>query len=74
MLINEKELTIPDIGLTSKQVAALFELPLITVQKYAARYNVTHIGEGRHKTYYFSEPELTRFMNRPKPGRRRHTE
>jgi hypothetical protein len=37
---------------------------------WAAANGVAYIGEGRRKTYNFTEADIERFRHRSKPGRR----
>jgi hypothetical protein len=70
MKVNDKEITIPEKGLSTKDIKELFNAELITVQKFAVKNNVPYDGEGYRKNYHFFEQDIINFINRPKPGRR----
>jgi hypothetical protein len=70
MDIAGKKVAIPKKGFSAKEVAVLFNVKPITVQKFAARYGVPYDGEGYRKNYHFFEQDIMSFINRPKPGRR----
>ena len=53
-----------------KEVAAMYNCDLSTLQKWAKANDVKYIGEGRRKDYKFTKADIERFKNRPKPGRR----
>jgi hypothetical protein len=56
--------------MTTDEVARLSECALVTVQKWAAANGVAYTGRGGRKTYNFTEADIERFRQRPKPGRR----
>jgi hypothetical protein len=41
-----------------------------TLVKWASKNNVSYIGEGRRKTYQWTDADIERFRDREKPGRR----
>jgi DNA-binding transcriptional MerR regulator len=55
---------------TSSEVAEICNSKQQTVLKWSQNNNVNFIGEGRRKTYLFTESDIDRFKERPKPGRR----
>jgi orotate phosphoribosyltransferase-like protein len=71
MEIDGKNINIPERGLTTEEIAKIFNVKKITVQKFAQKYNVSYSGEGFRKNYYFFEQDIINFVNRPKRGRRR---
>jgi DNA-binding transcriptional MerR regulator len=56
--------------MTTDEVARLSGCALVTVQKWAAANGVAYTGRGNRKTYNFTEADIERFRQRPKPGRR----
>jgi orotate phosphoribosyltransferase-like protein len=70
MKIQGKIITIPERGLSTEEIAKLFNVKKITVQKFAQKNNVSYNGEGYRKNYYFFENDIINFSNRPKRGRR----
>lgn len=54
----------------SEDLVKLFQVQSITVRKWAQKNGVSYIGEGKRKTYIFTELDIERFRNREKPGRR----
>jgi DNA-binding transcriptional MerR regulator len=55
---------------TSTDVAEKCNSKQQTVLKWAQNNNVNFVGEGKGKTYLFTENDIERFKERPKPGRR----
>jgi hypothetical protein len=53
----------------SQDLAEQFGCSLIAVQKWAQSNGVSFIGEGRRKTYQFTEADIVRFAARPHAGR-----
>jgi hypothetical protein len=56
-------------SLTSGQVSSQTGAALRTVNKWAAAHGVAYTGEGRRKTYLWSENDITHFTERPEKGR-----
>lgn len=56
--------------MTTNEIAEKAGCASITVRKWAAENNVRFIGEGRRKTYLFSDADYERFLKRAKPGKR----
>ena len=52
----------------SKEVAARYGVVEITVRKWAADNGVAFEGEGRRKTYQWTEGDCKRFEDRKSPG------
>ena len=57
---------------TSNELAEMFHIKRITVLKWAVKNDIAYIGEGKRKTYMFTQADIDRFKTREKPGRRRH--
>ncbi|GHV50546.1 hypothetical protein AGMMS49579_04320 [Spirochaetia bacterium] len=57
--------------MTSGKVSLETGAALRTVNKYAAENGIRYTGEGRRKTYIWTEEEKQMFINREKPGRPR---
>jgi hypothetical protein len=74
MKINEKEIYIPENGLSTSAVADLLHCDNRVVRLFASKNNVPYDGEGYRKNYHFFEKDIIEFINRPKPGRRWHKE
>ena len=56
--------------MTSQEVAARCGVANITVIKWAAANSVAYVGEGKRKTYTWTDADVKRFKDREKPGRR----
>ena len=56
--------------MTTNEISEKTGCASITVRKWAAENNVKFIGEGRRKTYVFTEEDYERFLKRAKPGKR----
>jgi hypothetical protein len=56
---------------SSNEVAALCEVKQITVLKWAQNHDVHYAGSGQGKVYLFTDADIERFRQRPKPGRRK---
>jgi predicted site-specific integrase-resolvase len=54
--------------MNTREVADRFGVALITVQKWAAANGVKYTGEGRHKTFVWTEKDCKRFAARPGKG------
>lgn len=54
----------------SGDLVKMFQVEMSTVRRWAQKNGVSYIGEGKRKTYIFTEPDIERFRNREKPGRR----
>jgi hypothetical protein len=52
------------------EVTVLCECDNSTAQKWAKANNVNFIGVGRRKDYEWTESDIKRFKERPRPGRR----
>jgi hypothetical protein len=59
--------------MTSGEAAAQTGAALRTVNKWAAANGVAYTGEGRRKTYIWSEQDLERFAKRRTKGRPKKT-
>jgi hypothetical protein len=57
-----------DEAMTCQQVAARFKAAGATVRKWAADNGVAYIGEGKRKTYQWTEEDCQRFAERKRPG------
>jgi hypothetical protein len=55
---------------SSKEVAALCGCGDRAARKWAAKNGVRFTGEGYRKDYHFTEADIERFRQRPRPGRR----
>jgi hypothetical protein len=55
---------------SSTDVATLCAVKQITVLKWAQKNNIDYAGVGQGKVYLFTDSDIVRFKNRPKPGRR----
>jgi hypothetical protein len=55
---------------TTREVAELCRCGIATVQDWAASNGVLSEGTGSKKVYRFSDADIARFLERPKPGRR----
>lgn len=56
--------------MTTNEISEKTGCASITVRKWAAKNNVSFLGEGRRKTYVFTKADYERFLKRPKPGKR----
>lgn len=56
--------------LTSADIAGRSGAALRTVLKWAINNDVSYLGSGRRKIYVWSEDDYSRFLKRPKPGKR----
>jgi hypothetical protein len=54
--------------MTSEEVAKRFNVASITVRAWALDNNVSYIGEGRRKTYQWTEEDCLRFSKRQGKG------
>jgi len=54
--------------MTSQEVAKRFNTASVTVRKWALENNVAYTGEGRRKTYIWTEEDCKRFAERKSPG------
>jgi len=54
--------------MTSENVADRYGVVGATVRKWAAVNGVAYIGEGRRKTYQWTEEDCQRFEQRESPG------
>jgi hypothetical protein len=52
------------------EVTVMCECDKSTAQKWAKANNVKFIGSGRRKDYEWTEADIKRFKERPRPGRR----
>jgi hypothetical protein len=55
--------------MTSGDIAQKTGASLRTANKWAAEYGVEYTGEGRRKTYVWTEDDLNQFIARPPKGR-----
>ncbi|GAB6392924.1 MAG: helix-turn-helix domain-containing protein [Treponematales bacterium] len=56
--------------MTTDEVAQRCNCTAETARMWAAANGMAYIGSGRRKTYNFTEADIKRFRQRPKPGRR----
>ncbi len=56
--------------LSTGDVARLCGCEVQTVSRWAAKNDVSYLGENKRKTYVFTEADYERFLKRPKPGKR----
>jgi hypothetical protein len=52
------------------KVAAMCDCEPRTARKWAAANGVRFTGEGNRKNYHFTDTDVDRFRQRPRPGRR----
>ncbi|GAB6392181.1 MAG: helix-turn-helix domain-containing protein [Treponematales bacterium] len=56
--------------MTADEAAQMCNCTADTARTWAASNGAAYTGEGRRKTYNFTEADIERFRQRPKPGRR----
>ncbi len=57
--------------LTTKDVAQIAECEIQTVSRWAAKNDISYVGESSRKIYIFTKQDVQKFLNRPRPGKRK---